>query len=176
METFAPARVPVANPLFPVQKRESLAGLISGMLDAPLVEMINALNALSYCFTLQSCYGHFLYPGQKEAHNLDPLPHTRSMATVEYRIAYLAFCVEWGAPGERLLGHMSQIAARDPNHIQFGSPGWFWALQVNSYALQVEPLRFKDQDRVVLDYGEALHVEHVRNRVFNQLNELLQKL
>ena len=176
MESFAPARAPVENPLFQKQKRQWLAELTPGILDEPLVAIVNALNALSYCFTLQSCCGHFLCPGQKDPRNLDPLPHTRSSAMVTYRIAYLAFCIQGGAAGKRVLDSMSQIAASDPANIQFGSPGWFWKRQVNSYALQVEPLRFQDQDRVVLDYGEALQVQQVRNRVLGQLNDLLQKM
>jgi hypothetical protein len=40
---------------------------------------------------------------------------------------------------------------------------------VNSYALQVEPERFKDQDQALLDPAEALRIEALRNRFFERL-------
>ncbi len=36
---------------------------------------------------------------------------------------------------------LRQIPAIDPEYIQFGCAEWFWEAQVNSYALQVEPMR-----------------------------------
>jgi hypothetical protein len=52
---------------------------------------------------------------------------------------------------------------------------WFWKRQVNSYALQVEPDRFKFEDKAILDYKEALRIEKIRNEFFVRLKELLQK-
>ena len=52
---------------------------------------------------------------------------------------------------------------------------WFWERQINSYALQVEPDRFKHEDRAILGYKEALKIENIRNEFFVQLKELLQK-
>ena len=71
---------------------------------------------------------------------------------------------------------LSNIKLADPENIQFCSAEWFWKRQVNSYALQVQPDRFKDKDRAFLDYKEALHIEKVRNTFFVQLQELLQQL
>jgi hypothetical protein len=66
------------------------------------------------------------------------------------------------------------ITVIDPKNIQFCCADWFWKRQVNSYALQVEPDRFKYQDTAILDYQEALKIERIRNEFFVQLNELLQ--
>lgn len=46
-----------------------------------------------------------------------------------------------------------------------------FCIQVTSYALQVEPDRFKRQDTAVLDYGEALRIEKTSDAVFGQLRK-----
>ena len=48
--------------------------------------------------------------------------------------------------------------------------------QSNSYALQVEPDRFKFQDTAIVGYKEALHIEKIRNEFFIRLYELLENL
>ncbi len=70
---------------------------------------------------------------------------------------------------------LNEITAVDPDYIQFCCAEWFWKRQVNSYALQLEPDRFKHQDTAILDYREALHVEKIRNEFIGQLLELWQK-
>jgi hypothetical protein len=74
-----------------------------------------------------------------------------------------------------LLEALNEITAIDPQNIQLCCAEWFWERQVNSYALQVEPDRFKHKDTAILDYREALHIEKIRNEFFVQLRELLQK-
>lgn len=92
---------------------------------------------------------------------------------VEYRIAYVAFCLEESTAGRRLRGLLQRVTEIDPAYVQFGSPEWFWEhQQVNSYALQVEPERFGNQDVAVLEYREALHVQEVRGRFFARLREV----
>jgi len=145
------------------------------MIDAHIIELIHAFNRLSYCFTLQCCYGHFLYEGQKDDHNLDPLPITDTIAEVEYRIAYICLCIENSESGRKLLEALSQIPAIDPKNIQLCCAEWFWERQINSYALQVEPERFKHQDKAILNYKEALHIEKIRNGFFVKLQELVRK-
>ena len=61
---------------------------------------------------------------------------------------------------------MKEITGMDPQNIQVCCADWFWERQVNSFALQVEPDRFKTKDRVMLDYSEALYIEKVRNAFF----------
>jgi len=175
LETFAEPRELVEDPHYQEQRRKTLAGLSDDMIDAPIIDLINGFNKLPYCFTVQSCYGHFIYNNQKDPYNLEPLPITDTVARVEYRIAYLCLCIENSALGRGLLEALNGITAIDPENIQFCCAEWFWKRQVNSYALQVEPDRFKHKDSAMLDYKEALHIETIRNEFFVQLRELLQK-
>jgi hypothetical protein len=145
------------------------------MIDIPIIKLINGFNKLPYCFTLQSCYGHFIYNNQKDSYNLDPLPIKDTIATVEYRIAYIAFCIENGEQGKKFLEALKEIPVIDPENIQFCCADWFWERQPNSYALQVEPERFKHKDTAILDYREALHIEKIRNEFYVRLQELIQK-
>jgi len=173
METFTEPKELMENQYYQDQRQKSLADLSDGMIDAPIIKLINAFNKLPYCFTLQSCFGHFIYSGQNDPHNLQPLPITDTIARVEYRIAYICFCIENSTFGRRLLEALKAITAIDLENIQFCCAEWFWKRQVNSYALQVEPNRFKNKDTAILDYREALHIENVRNKFFVQLQELI---
>jgi len=175
VETFTEPKELAENPHYHEQKKKTLAGLANVMIDVPMIEIINAFNKLSYCFTLQCCYGHFLYEGHKYPHNLESLPVSNTIARVEYRIAYIAFCIENSDSGKRLFKALKKITVIDPENIQFCCAEWFWKRQVNSYALQVEPDRFKREDKATLDYREALHIEKIRNEFFFQVQELLQK-
>ena len=151
-----------------------MCDLIVEMIDMPIINLIKGFNKLPCCFTLQSCYGHFVYEGQKDPNNLKPLPASDTIAKVEYKIAYIAFCIEKSASGIALLETLKKITTIDPENVQVFCAEWFWKRQVNSYALQVEPDRFKYNDRAILDYMEALYIEKVRNKFFVQLNELLE--
>ena len=148
METFTEPKELVENLSYQEQRQESLAGLTDSMIDTPIIGLVNDINTLPCCFTLQSCYGHFIYNGQNDTRNLEPLPHTDKIDRVEYRIAYLAFCIENSALGKGLIAALGRITDIDPANIQFCSAKWFWERQVNSYALQVEPDRFKHKDKV----------------------------
>lgn len=144
------------------------------MIDMPIIDLINWFNKLPYCFTLQSCYGHFVYNGQKDTHNLEPLPVKGAIAKVEYRIAYIAFGIENSLSGRELFESLKEITTLDPENIQFCCAEWFWKKQINSYALQVEPDRFKRKDTAIVDLKEALHIEKIRNEFFIRLYELLE--
>jgi len=146
------------------------------MIDAPIVQLVNGINQLPYCFTLQCCYGHFVYAGQDDPYNLELLPGTDIIARVQYRIAYIAFCIENSDLGRQLINALKEVALIDPENIQFCCAEWVWERQVNSYALQVEPDRLKDKDTAMLDYSEALKIEQIRNKFFVQLENLLHKL
>ena len=172
METFIEPKVLVENPDYLKQRQKSLSELRDDMIDTPIIEIINSFNKLLYCFTLQCCYGHFLYNGQKDPKNLDPLPITKTISKVEYRIAYVAFCIENSELGKELMDALKKITVLDPKNIQFCCAEWFWERQVNSYALQVEPDRYKFEDKTILDYKEALNIEKIRNEFFVQLWEL----
>jgi hypothetical protein len=172
METFTELKELAENPHYQVQRQKSLCDLTDDMIDGPIIDLINRFNKLPYCFTLQSCYGHFVYNGQKDSHNLEPLPVKDTIAKVEYRIAYIAFCIENSLLGRKLFNALNKITTMDPKNVQFCCADWFWKRQVNSYALQVEPDRFKRKDTAVLDYKEALHIEKIRNEFFVQLYDL----
>lgn len=173
MKTFTEPEALVENPHYQDQRQKCLAGLSDNIIDGPIIDLVNAFNKLPYCFTLQSCYGHFVYPGQNDPYNLEPLPITDTITGVEYKIAYIALCIENSDLGRRLLNDLKKITVIDPKNIQFGSAEWFWKRQANSYALQVEPDRFKFEDKAILDYREALKIQNVRNEFFVHLKELL---
>lgn len=175
METYTEPKDLVDNPHYQEQRHRVLSGLSDNMIDVPIVKLINSINRLPYCFTLQSCYGHFVYEGQKKPHNLERLPVTDSIDKVQYRIAYVAVCIENGNQGSYLFESLKKITDINPENIQFCCAGWFWNRQVNSYALQVEPDRFKHQDKAVLNYMEALIIEKIRDEFFVRFQELVTK-
>lgn len=176
MKTFKKPKALVVNPHYHEQRQQCLAGLSDDLIDMPIIDVINRFNKLPYCFTLQSCYGHFIYRGQNDPHNLTPLPLTDTIDRVEYRIAYIALCVENNDLGRMLIDGLKRIEDMDPANIQFCCAEWFWKRQINSYALQVEPDRFKCKDRMILDYNEAIKIERIRNDFFIRLRQFLQKL
>ncbi len=176
METFTETKKIADNADYQIQRQKCLRDLTNDMIDAPIIEVVNGFNNLPYCFTLQSCYGHFIYNGQDNPQNLESLPIKDTIAKVEYRIAYIAFCIENSLLGREMFASLKEIPAIDPENIQFCCAEWFWKRQVNSYALQVEPDRFKLKDTAIVDLKEALHIEKIRNEFFIRLNELQKKL
>ncbi len=173
METFEQPRDLVDNPHFESDRQVVLSNLARARIDAPIRGIIAGFAGLSYCFTLQSCYGHFVHAEQSHPENLEPLP-AHDVGAVRYRIGYVAFCIENSTPGRRLLAALKKVPAIDPDFIQFGSPSWFWERHLNSYALQVEPSRFLHRDEANIEYQEALHVQHVRGLFFAGLGQLIE--
>jgi hypothetical protein len=173
LETFTEPKKLVKNTDYQDQRKYMLAGLSDEMIDAPIIDLINGFNKLSYCFSMQSCYGHFVYSDRKDPYNFEPLPISDTIDRVEYRIAYVCLCIENSDLGRRLLEALNAITAIDPENIQFCCADWFWKRQVNSYALQVQPDRFKHKDEAILDYREALKIEKIRNEFFIQLQKLI---
>jgi len=175
METFTKLKELTENPNYPTHRHRNLQNLTDDMIDAPIIEIIKGFNRLPFCFTLQSCYGHFTYEGQNDSHNLLPLPTNRNISKVKYRIAYIALCIENSTFGKKLLSALGEVPSISPENIQFCCAEWFWKKQVNSYALQVEPDRFKHKDIATIDFIEALKIEKIRNDFFIRLSELLEK-
>ena len=176
METYCEPKELVENPDFRSQRALTLGCLSEEMIDKPIVGLMNRLNDKECFFTLQCCYGHFLFDGRRDPENLEPLPESDAIKEVEYRIAYIAFCIENSTPGKKLLALLRNSVSIDPDNIQFCSADWFWDRQVNSFALQVEPDRFKARDKAQIGYREALKVEAVRNRFFHHLEQSLSDL
>ncbi|MDJ0621874.1 MAG: hypothetical protein QNJ17_02845 [Desulfocapsaceae bacterium] len=176
METFIQPKELVPNSGYQSQRKRVLAKLSPAMIEKPLADIVNGFNSLPQCFTLQCCYGHFTYEGQEDPINVQPLPVRSTLTDVEYRIAYLALCVENSTSGKSLLGMLKEIPTVSPDNIQFGSAEWFWQQQINSYVLQVEPHRFRDEDKVTVEYSEAIFIEKTRNNFFRRLALLLAEL
>ena len=175
METFAKAREFVDNPRYEIERNRVTRTLSLESIDAPIRTIVASFAELTYCFTLQSCFGHFIHADQPEPDNLEPLPE-HDVGNVTYRIAYFALCLRDSAQGRLLLSNLAEFPSIDPEYVQFGSPEWFWQRHLSSYALQVEPARFANQDEAIIEHQEALHVQQVRGRFFARLTELVQTL
>ena len=176
METYTQSRPLVSNPLYQEQRVGSLRRLDFNTIDAPIVDIIKGLAELPYCFTLQSCYGHFLGSKQSDPKNFEPAANLDRNLSVEYRIAYIALCIQNNEAGAKLLQDLEDLTAIDPDYIQFGCAEWFWERQVNSYVLQVEPERYKMKDKAVVSFQEALHIEKTRNQFFDELKRIVQEM
>jgi hypothetical protein len=176
MKTFTKLKAFVDDPHYYEKREESLRKLQISTIDAPIVGIIKDFAKLPYCFTLQSCYGHFIHKGQENPKNVEPLSLSDfdKSSSIEYRIAYIALCIQNNDLGKQLLHDLKKITKIDPEYIQFGSADWFWRRQVNSYALQVEPERYKTEDQCRLSVQEALYVEKVRTQVFKELEKMVQ--
>ncbi|RXE56373.1 hypothetical protein ABH15_09780 [Methanoculleus taiwanensis] len=133
-------------------------------------ELLREFSEVPHCFTLQSCYGHFVHERQPDAHNLEPLAgYAGVIDEVLYRIAYLAVCIRNSEAGFALQRDLRDVAGIDPSYIQFGSAGWFWERRINTYVLQVEPERCRLEDTCPVGIDEALRLEQVRERFFREL-------
>ena len=173
METFTKSREFVENPRYARDRQATLGSLDLHAIDGPIAELIHGFSVLPHCFTLQSCYGHFLYAPGQDTRSLDRLP-SGGDGTVNYKIAYVAFCLENSRRGRALREALEGIPAVDPDFVQFGSADWFWGTYLNSYVLQVEPTRHRTKDQVAVEYPEALHLQHVRDLFYIRLKDLLE--
>ena len=176
METFSPLLELVDNPQFSSHKSATIANLSDDMIDRPIVELIRDLNNLPYCFTLQCCYGHFVHDDQLDPTNLEPLPGQDPGWSIQYRIAYIALCIDKSPAGQSLFDAIESMAQINPQYIQFCCADWFWQRQVNSYVLQVEPERFKQWDTAEIDWNEARDIERIRDQLFVRLAQLITGL
>jgi hypothetical protein len=174
METFSETREFVYHTDYQRDRKKALSGFRSADIDAPIRDIVRDFAKLPHCFTLQCCYGHFLWEGQTDRHNLDVLP-VQNPGMVRYRIAYLALCIEKVDRGAHLRERLAAICETDEAYVQFGSPDWFWQQYPNSYALQVEPRRYMLLDEALLEHAEALHVQSIRDVVFQQVRKLLEE-
>ncbi|MFC1925369.1 hypothetical protein ACFLW2_01570 [Chloroflexota bacterium] len=175
METFVALKDLIDNPHYHEERQEQLLKLDLSNIDSPIIDIVSGLAGLTYCFTLQSCYGHFLHKNQKNRMNVKPLPISDSIKSVEYKIAYIGLCIQNNKLGRALFHDLREIPLIDPDYIQFGCAEWFWERQVNSYALQVEPRRYMTIDEPPpISYQEAQHIQKVRNEFFLALRKLIQ--
>ena len=175
METFTNIKDFVNASSFHEKRLKSSKILDYSSIDEPILDIIIKFSELDYCFTLQSCYGHFLYNHQKDPNNLELLPRMERNVKVEYRIAYIVICIENSHLGLSLFDAFKEIPFIDKEYIQFGCADWFWERYSNSFALQVEPERHMRRDRLFVDYREALHIQEVRGYFFDKMRELLKR-
>ncbi|MBN2324480.1 MAG: hypothetical protein JXQ30_12150 [Spirochaetes bacterium] len=173
METYTELKSFRCNPQYKTKRQDSLRTLDITSIDTPIVDLVKGFSKLSFCFTLQSCFGHFLHGEQKDPRNIERLVDSTNGEPVEYRIAYLALCIEDSDAGKVLFEKLGRVTEIDPSYIQFGCAEWFWERQNNSYVLQVEPKRHRDKDSITIGYGEALRIQDTRDRFFLRLQELL---
>jgi len=174
VETFTEAKALVENPHYAHDWRVALAALDLAAVDEPIVDIISAFATLPHGFTLQCCWGHFVRAPDQDPRTLDVVP-VGYVGPVRYRIAYLALSVENSGRGRALLESLRALTAIDPHYVQFGSPDWFLRSWTNSYALQVEPDRFKTRDEAMIAGAEALHVQETRDAFFTELRKLVTR-
>lgn len=172
METFTAPKELVENPRYSQDREEALGALDLGSIDEPIVDIVAGFSALPYCFTLQSCYGHFICAPEQDPRSLEPIPRGYA-GLVRYRIAYMVFCLENSRHGRALRKLLARIPAVAPGYVQFGSADWFWERWPNSYALQVEPVAHQMKDEVSLEAAEAVHTQRARHHFFTELRALL---
>ncbi len=172
METFTEEKKFVDNPAFAHSRIETLSDINYNDIDKPIIDIIKKFNNLPFCFTLQCCYGHFLYNHEENPNNLNPLP-AFDPGIITYRIAYAAYCIDNNPEGRALYKSLAKIPDIDRDYIQFGSADWFWNQNKNSFVLQVEPERFKYKDEAAVEWKEALRIEKTKSLFFEEIRSLL---
>jgi hypothetical protein len=173
METFCIAKPMIPDSHFDERRQAAVKEIDLHQIDTPLRSLIERLSELPYCFSLQCCWGHFVHDTQPDRHWIGPLGEVKEDAAIHYRLAYLAVCLKRDESGMKFLGDLKDLEKLDPEYLQFGSADWFWARQINSYAVQVMPDRFKDRDTAEVTVEEARHLEKVKLRMFEELDLLV---
>lgn len=174
METFGKPKPFVDNPEYERNRcvdLETLRSLIAtGKIDPPLVDLMTLYSRVSHCYTIQSCFGHFVHERESDEYTTARLaPYKGMISTVFYRIAYIAFVLEKSENGLVLCHDLRALALRNPGYIQFGSASWFWEQSVNTYQIQVALEREKDRDSFWVTFDEALHLENVRDLLIRDI-------
>jgi hypothetical protein len=180
METFTSARPFTLHPGYASDRdktnRELEEEMLSGSIDAPLLPIIRDWMPITHCFTVQCCFGHFVHDREPDIENLVPPSRYRGkIETVRYRLAYVAVCIQDTICGREMYADLEELAADNPDYIQFGSAGWFWERLVNTYCIQLEPERLKNTDSGLIAMDEALHLEMLRKNFFQRLAGIVQK-
>ncbi len=180
METYTKAKPLVDNHNYDADRKKALgqarSEISKGSVDVPILDILERFADLPYCYTLQSCYGHFMAEFDVDDTNTKSVAEVRGSGNVvHYRIAYIAFCIQNSDRGRAMLEEMRAVADVDPDYIQFGSADWFWNTCVNSYILQVSPQRNAGQDHFDVSEEEALRIEHAREEFFAQLRRVLSR-
>lgn len=164
METYINSKPLRHNPHFKAERQVALDNLDLNRIDPHIIDLVKEINRLPCLFTLQCCHGHFLKKDGKEISSLELL---ENYERVEYKLAYIALCIENSLMGNSVRKRLMNIPLSvGLDRVQFCSAQWFWERWLNSYALQVMPVRFKDQDTAQLEYVEAREVAKVRDEFY----------
>ncbi len=174
MQTYTKTRPIEDNPDFEAQRDAAREALDLSTVDEPMVRLIQDLNRLPHVFTQQCCFGHFVGDGETDTSTLAP-PPPMGKKPMEYRLAYLAFCVSDDDRGRAFLERVRDLRDLDPKYIQVCSADWFWDQQVNSFAIQVSPKRMRKLDSMTLDGKEIRHVSHVRTQLWRRFSDAVKK-
>lgn len=180
METFTPPKQFIPHPEFAKERAMALRRLEELIRlaepDPPLIPLLRQFMQVPVCFTVQSCYGHFVYSQSPGDRNLAPVSSfPDGVQQLRYRLAYMVFCIEDNVHGHALYDDLQSMTAIDPLYIQFGSAEWFWDMTPNTYVVQLEPLSGACQDSVIVKLDEAIHLERLRERFFMHLEEIAQR-
>ena len=142
MQTFTAEKPLVENPDSEQQRAEHPSSFRScprRRKSIPRSAPFSRFMAAPHCFTIQSCYGHFVHEQEPDIRNTARLePCAGCITRVEYRLACMAFVVRNGGAGQSFLRDLRGMPALEPGNVQFGCAEWFWARQVNSCVVQVE--------------------------------------
>ncbi len=172
MQTYCPEKPMVANAEFGVHKAAALDSLRKARIDEPIQELVHDLANLDFCFTLQSCWGHFVSSSLPDPQAIRTLRADSLENRYHYKIAYLALCLDNRPRGREFLVRLREIpAAVDPKYVQFGCADWFWKQQVNSYVLQVQPLDNAHVDSMDVNGELALELQGARDVFFRRVRE-----
>ena len=170
MQTFCSERPLQPDPGFEAAKARALEGMDMAEIDAPIKDIITSLNKHPFCYTLQSCFGHFVSTEHPDDHNLSVVEESDSSDNPLYRISYLALCIRADPDGKRLLSLLKKMPWEvDRDRIQFGCAKWFWNRCVNSYVLQVQPKDRADVDSLTISAREARLIQSARTRFWEAL-------
>ena len=180
METFTHAKPFTRHPGYAADRekahRELAEEMIRGSIDTPLLPLIREWIPIHHCFTVQCCFGHFVHDLEPDTENLvPPSRYKGKIETVRYRLAYVAVCIQNNSHGKEMFADLEDLAADNPDYIQFGSADWFWERLVNTYCIQLEPERLKNADSGVITLDEALHLETLREHFFQRLAGIVRK-
>lgn len=174
METYTDCKPFVDTLHFKRDRGYILDNLDVGGIDLPLLPLVQKINRLPYVFSLQCCQGHFLRKNGKDIKTLDPLQIDQP---VNYRLAYIALCIENSSPGRRLQQRLMNIPSFiDCDNVQFCSAQWFWNQWPNSYALQIMPERFKTFDSALITCTEAREIAKIRDACFAYLDDFVANI
>lgn len=180
METFIQPRPCVSHPAYWRDRERSLQDLrheiVKNTIDPPLLPLVWECISIPHCFTLQCGYGHFVHRLAPDPENCVPISSIREpVGPIRYRIAYLALCVENSRDGRLLYHNLAGMTEMDPAFIQFGSADWFWDRMPNTYCIQLEPERMKEEDSGDVTWEEALRLEELRGPFFKRLMEIMHR-